>query len=346
MIRRRGIIVFLLLVILMTACPYYGYKYNTGVLPTSPVNLEDFNTQYDDYNLSAPTINHLFTLFFSTNRNSDGENFDIIHEDFEIEFDKDNADLTAGKIINNWWGLHDPSVLNQILDTINTPYNELGPVVSYLNEEMDSYHYNENDQYLVLWASDQSGDLDIMLTHTDTDDDTTLLFIEPAEILYLNSGSDDAYPSIDFDNKIIYFCSDRGLDFDIYSCELPAQREVLYSLENQTLDADILKCAVLSSPSNDKCPSISNNVLVFTSDRPGGQGGYDLWYSVREGSGWSEPENFGKQINTEYDEYRPILKHLNDFQHDLLMFSSNRPGGKGGFDLYFVGVKKLIESDY
>jgi hypothetical protein len=39
------------------------------------------------------------------------------------------------------------------------------------------------------------------------------------------------------------------------------------------------------------------------------------------------------------DEYRPIL--INEevsFTKTMMVFSSNRDGGKGGFDLYFVGV--------
>ena len=46
--------------------------------------------------------------------------------------------------------------------------------------------------------------------------------------------------------------------------------------------------------------------MVFTSNRQGGFGGFDLWYSIFDGTEWSEPKNFGERINTEYDEYRPF----------------------------------------
>ena len=342
---RRTLIILLILTAGLTACPFYGYKYNTGVLPTSPVNIEDFNTEYDDYNLSAPTINQVIALFYSSNRKTGGGNFDIIHEDFEIQFDKDNAELVAGRLFSFQRDIQRDELWEQVLETINTSYNELGPLVTYPEDQFDAFIYDETYQYLFLWASDPSGDLDILFTHIEMGD-SVLIIGEPAGITYLNSESNDAYPSIDFDNKEIYFCSDRGTDFDMYCCELPADQDVLNSLGNQSLQPGIRLCAELSSSSSDKCPSITENVLVFASDRPGGQGGYDLWYSLREGSGWSEPINFGKHINTEYDEYRPIIKYMNEFQHNLLMFSSNRPGGKGGFDLYFVGVKKLVERAY
>ena len=78
--------------------------------------------------------------------------------------------------------------------------------------------------------------------------------------------------------------------------------------------------------------------MIFTSNRPGGFGGYDLYYSVFRKGKWSSPVNFGPGINTSSDEYRPVIGYHPDFTNNFLMFSSNRPGGKGGFDLYFTGV--------
>jgi len=104
---------------------------------------------------------------------------------------------------------------------------------------------------------------------------------------------------------------------------------------------DIRRDSVLSGNSDDKCPFIFENTLVFTSNREGGFGGFDLYYSkYREGQ-WSVPVNFGEEINSEYDEYRPILFDEGvDNNRNMMVFSSNRPGGLGGFDLYFVGVLK------
>ena len=82
--------------------------------------------------------------------------------------------------------------------------------------------------------------------------------------------------------------------------------------------------------------------MVFASNRNNGYGGYDLWYSVYSGSGWGGPVNFGPEINTEYDEYRPAIEEFSDSKNDLMIFSSNRPGGKGGFDLYYAGIAKMI----
>ena len=71
-------------------------------------------------------------------------------------------------------------------------------------------------------------------------------------------------------------------------------------------------------------------ILYFVSDRPGGFGGMDIWYSlVKEGAA-TEPVNLGPQVNTADDEMTPFY----DQRNGILYFSSDRDGGKGGFDIY------------
>ena len=91
---------------------------------------------------------------------------------------------------------------------------------------------------------------------------------------------------------------------------------------------------------NDKCPFVLGNVVVFASDREGGTGGFDLYYAKLTDGRWGTPVNFGPKINSAYNEYRPMLVHLE--RKVLLFFSSDRPGGKGGYDLYCVDVSEQI----
>ena len=70
---------------------------------------------------------------------------------------------------------------------------------------------------------------------------------------------------------------------------------------------------------------------VFVSDRPGGQGGRDLYRTVLLPDGtWSEPLNLGRRINTAGEEESPVLSADGRF----LVFSSNGHQGMGGFDLF------------
>ena len=70
---------------------------------------------------------------------------------------------------------------------------------------------------------------------------------------------------------------------------------------------------------------------IFVSDRPGGQGGRDLYRTVRLPDGtWSEALNLGRRINSAGDEESPFLS--SDGQ--TLIFASKGHPGMGGFDLY------------
>jgi hypothetical protein len=84
-------------------------------------------------------------------------------------------------------------------------------------------------------------------------------------------------------------------------------------------------------------------MMVFASNRPGGYGGYDLYSSVLINGKWSSATNLGPGINTAADEYRPVIGYHPDFTNGFLIFSSDRPGGKGGFDLYFTGFDYTVK---
>ncbi len=73
------------------------------------------------------------------------------------------------------------------------------------------------------------------------------------------------------------------------------------------------------------------NLILFSSSRPGGQGGLDI-YRVRRRNdgGWTQPENLGPRINSAYDETTPFL--ANDGR--TLYFSSNDAARSiGGYDV-------------
>jgi outer membrane protein OmpA-like peptidoglycan-associated protein len=73
----------------------------------------------------------------------------------------------------------------------------------------------------------------------------------------------------------------------------------------------------------------NGSVMYFSSDKPGGLGGADIYYCNNLHGVWSEPINAGPQVNTAGDEYYPFAQ--ND---STLFFSSNGRGGFGGLDMY------------
>ena len=80
-------------------------------------------------------------------------------------------------------------------------------------------------------------------------------------------------------------------------------------------------------------PTVSSDerLIIFSSDRPGGMGGKDLWKIERKPKGgeYTRPINLGPTVNTPGDELFPFLR--ND---TLLYFASNGHPGMGGLDIF------------
>ncbi|MCC6412153.1 MAG: OmpA family protein [Saprospiraceae bacterium] len=77
--------------------------------------------------------------------------------------------------------------------------------------------------------------------------------------------------------------------------------------------------------------SIDGDKLFFASNRPGGQGGMDIYVTYRVGESWSEPVNLGPGINTAGNEAFPFIHADN-----TLYYASDALEGKGGLDMYYV----------
>jgi outer membrane protein OmpA-like peptidoglycan-associated protein/tetratricopeptide (TPR) repeat protein len=71
------------------------------------------------------------------------------------------------------------------------------------------------------------------------------------------------------------------------------------------------------------------DVLVFSSTRPGGFGGADLYLSRWRNGEWTRPVNLGSGVNTEGDEVFPFLH-----EDGTLYFASDGHAGLGGLDLF------------
>lgn len=80
-------------------------------------------------------------------------------------------------------------------------------------------------------------------------------------------------------------------------------------------------------------PSLSPDKrdLYFSSDRPGGYGGRDIWVAHHTEKGWSKPENLGPEINTPGDESTPFIHADNQ---TLYFNSSGLPGYSEKPDLF------------
>lgn len=81
------------------------------------------------------------------------------------------------------------------------------------------------------------------------------------------------------------------------------------------------------------CMGLEGNYLFFSSDRPGGLGGLDIYFSKKLPNGdWGIAQNCGPDINTSYDENTPYF-HPDGYS---MFFSSMGHNSIGGYDIFFT----------
>jgi outer membrane protein OmpA-like peptidoglycan-associated protein len=147
----------------------------------------------------------------------------------------------------------------------------------------------------------------------------------------VNTSQNEGAENISPDGSWLVFtaCGRRG-DGSQGSCDLYWSQ-----LKNGAWTKPVPFSAAINSPDWDAQPCISadGKALFFSSMRPGGQGGRDLWMTTRQPGGkWSKPENLGPGINTSGDEQTPFIHP----DGQTLYFTSDGLPGMGENDLYFA----------
>jgi len=205
--------------------------------PESPTNLTEFNSQFDDYNSTAPSFGETFPFCFSSNRNSQGSNFDIIYKLMSIEFDKANKTLEIfNNRNNNLSVVSQNSNIANALSRINTFSNEYGPyLIPRGLKIVEPQTSNRYETYIILYSSEADGNQDIKFTHNLDEE----IYTEAQNVNFLNTEFDDAYPSVRTDSSELYFASNRNGNYDIYSHDLDQSAALIENLTNTISDPNI-----------------------------------------------------------------------------------------------------------
>lgn len=140
----------------------------------------------------------------------------------------------------------------------------------------------------------------------------------------VNTSDLEYFPSITIDGKKLIFTRRIKANEDIYESDL---KDGVWG------KAYPLPGKINSTTFNEGAQNISQDGkwMIFTGcNFPTGLGSCDLYISFLTKSGWSEPENMGPNVNSEFWESTPSLS---PDKRDLY-FSSNVPGGFGGKDIW------------
>ena len=140
----------------------------------------------------------------------------------------------------------------------------------------------------------------------------------------LNSENNEGTPSFSDDGKFMVFTSCE-MDFKNNSCDIyySQMKDNLWSKPRKFDDN-------VNSAFWDSQPFMYDGTLYFVSNRPGGVGGRDIYYSViKEDGSFSKALNF-REVNTKHEEVSPVVNDA------IFYFSSNRDNSYGGYDIYLL----------
>lgn len=297
------------LLVLLGGCFLFYPSYEPVYPPTAPTPIKGLNTPWDDYN--AAKRPGLGQLVYSTNRGSQGGDLDVW-------------------IAYVQWGqqpraIGEPRPYEPELMSLT---DERGPLQLSTADFMASEGASSREALAFTSARDGgAGGLDLYWAQ-----------IGPPivhRLEHLSSAANDAYLTTKFGDVIhphVLFASDRGgAGYDIYEAAWDS-----YQIGGPPLY--VRKVGALSSIADDNAPFVARQRdyvsadVVFASKRAGGLGGWDIWCSHYDGKTYASPVPIAI-ANTKYDEFRPSIA---DGNPQFLVFSSNRPGGVGGYDLYTV----------
>jgi len=157
----------------------------------------------------------------------------------------------------------------------------------------------------------------------------------------VNSDYSDAFACLSGNELELYFASSRSGghgSFDIWVATRQTRSDPWATPENLG--------PMINTTGTDNTPWITRDGLglYFSSDRPGGYGGADIWVTTRVSTNdaWGEPANLGPPVNSEAGDYLPSLS-----SDGLVLFFSDydnlntgmRPGGNGLSDMWMARRK-------
>ena len=87
----RKLIILPVILIFLYGCPQPNndFKYQV-ILTDNPANLDHLNSEFDDYNIDLPYPAQRLDIYFSSNRNSNGYDFDINAQCMDISFHEED----------------------------------------------------------------------------------------------------------------------------------------------------------------------------------------------------------------------------------------------------------------
>lgn len=206
-------------------------------------------------------------------------------------------------------------------DNVNSPYEDYGPSLSTDDEIM--FFGTKRNRRTIKGVEHINEDI----YFTERDENGGWGPAQPLE--GINSPYNDGAPCLTRDGSTLYFVRCEAPD-GLGRCDL-----YVADKQNDGTWGDVRNLGPnVNSAHWDSHPSLSHSedTLYFTSDRPGGFGANDIYYTYKNKHGqWMPAQNMGPIINTRGNDLSPFYHPV----HHVFYFSSdNQVLNFGNFDIY------------
>jgi outer membrane protein OmpA-like peptidoglycan-associated protein/tetratricopeptide (TPR) repeat protein len=219
--------------------------------------------------------------------------------------------------------------IENIGSKINSPYSDYAPVISA-------------DETVLIFTSRRPGTTGGKKDPTNqffediyiSTKDSAGLWSSPANIgTNINTAGHDASLGLSPDGQELFVYKNEG-NGDVYISTLDGNK---WSIPKK------MPLSINDPKSWESSASINSeeNILFFSSNRPGGLGGLDIYVTKKlPNKQWGPAKNLGPRINTPYDDDAPLIHPDNK----TLYFSSKGHNTMGGFDIFTIQYNSKNDS--
>jgi len=209
---------------------------------------------------------------------------------------------------------------------VNTRYHESN--VTFTND-MSTVYFSRDKYYNRHLDKDGNGMTHIAMYKADVV--SPGVWENIVEMPFNNKNYCVGHPTLSQDNKTLYFSSEMNGTDDIFKVAING--DGTYG-EPRSLGAEV------NTFGSERFPFIGdNNVLYFSSDKPGGFGKLDVYAIKLDGRG--KAINLGSPLNSNEDDFSFTMKKGEDYGY----FSSKRSSGEGDDDIYFFKQLEPLPCD-
>jgi len=214
--------------------------------------------------------------------------------------------------------------VNRLGDNVNTPYSEFGAIQKGDDLFFSSLRFAREREGIRRKNLQPEKNISKVLTSNDGG---------KGKEIEGDFNSDElltAHSAFNFNKSRVYYTICEYLNAEDIRCDLYTRT---VSEDGTFGSAEKLPDYINVSGSTSTQPSVGvmdgNEILYFASNREGGEGMMDIWYSSIDGGQYSQPQNLSA-VNTSEDDMTPFYSSVDN----VLYFSSAGYIGLGGLDIY------------